>query len=97
MRALFDSCGVNMNIWQAGNAPIAFHTEKFTDAQKKDQKDDKIGRKLFFMKARILAGQANVKNNVLGAKDFKWLAKEEVEKIVAKDYWESIKHILATR
>jgi large subunit ribosomal protein L46 len=49
------------------------------------------------MKARIMAGQVNLKENKLGHKDFKWLAKDELEKEVDGSYWKSVKNMLAER
>jgi large subunit ribosomal protein L46 len=48
---------------------------------------------VFFFKAHILAGQVHpVKKNI---KDFAWLTKEEIEPLVDKYYWDSIKDILS--
>jgi large subunit ribosomal protein L46 len=52
------------------------------------------GEKTFFMKARIMAGQADITANELGVEDFKWLAKEEVQKEVSPPYWAHIKNML---
>ena len=52
------------------------------------------GEKTFFMKSRIMAGQADIVANELGVKDFKWLAKEEVQKTVSPLYWAHVKHML---
>lgn len=55
------------------------------------------GAKTFFMKARIMAGQVNLKENKFGLQDFKWLAKEELKQEVDGSYWKSIKNMLAER
>ena len=47
----------------------------------------------FLYKAHILAGQAMVDGEKV--KDFAWLTKEEVQKRVAKDYWEGVKDVLS--
>jgi large subunit ribosomal protein L46 len=49
--------------------------------------------KTFFMKARIMAGQADVAS-LSGAEDFKWLAKDEIEKVFHPAYWMRVKHML---
>lgn len=49
--------------------------------------------KTFFMKARIMAGQADVAN-ASGAEDFKWLAKDEIEKVFHPAYWVRVKNML---
>ncbi|KIW02139.1 uncharacterized protein PV09_06625 [Verruconis gallopava] len=56
-----------------------------------------MGEKLFFMKARIMAGQFDLAATQMGITDFKWLSKEEVEKQVDSSYWSSIKNMLPTR
>lgn len=53
--------------------------------------------KTFFIKARIMGGQADLKENKLGLSEFKWLAKEEIQKAVSPMYWRSIKNMLAER
>ena len=50
--------------------------------------------KTFFMKGRIMAGQADIEGNELGVEDFKWLAKEEIQKEVSEQYWASVKNML---
>ena len=53
--------------------------------------------KTFFMKARIMAGQANIKDNKLEVADFQWLAKDEIEKAVSPNYWSAVRNMLAER
>ncbi|KIW10838.1 hypothetical protein PV08_10137 [Exophiala spinifera] len=58
------------------------------------------GEKTFYMKARILAGQADLaaaKKNGVDIEDYKWLSKEEVEKHVHPDYWVRIKNMLVAQ
>ncbi len=52
------------------------------------------GDKTFFMKARIFAGQADVNSAGGIYEDFKWLAKEDIEKMVHAKYWSKIKNML---
>jgi large subunit ribosomal protein L46 len=49
------------------------------------------------MKARIMAGQVDLKDNLFGLSDFKWLTKQELEKQVSKRYFSYIKNMLADR
>ena len=86
-----------MNTWVIGNVPIGHHQQEHLEPVKTDSGLNEVGLKTFFMKARIMAGQANLKENTLGATDFKWLAKEEIQKEVDKKYWNSIKNMLAER
>jgi len=87
-----DTAGVNMNTWFVGRVPIGFHEEKY-----RTKTTGEVGLKTFFLKARIMAGQANLKGNKFGLSDFQWLAKEEVQKAVDHHYWHSIRNMLADR
>ncbi|EOD51563.1 putative 50s ribosomal subunit l30 protein [Neofusicoccum parvum UCRNP2] len=97
-RVLVHAGGVNMNTWVVGNHPIGHYQHKF---QKKIQNADKgmeeLGEKIFFMKARIMAGQANLAENKYGLADFKWLAKEEIEPVVTAGYWGQVRDMLTAR
>jgi large subunit ribosomal protein L46 len=55
------------------------------------------GEKVFFMKTRIMAGQADLKENVFGDQDFEWLAKEEIEEKVTRQYWAAVRNMLVER
>ena len=76
-RILTQAAGVNMNTWLVGRIPIGHYQYDYPS-----KTTGELGLKTFFMKARIMAGQANLKGNQLGLSDFKWLAKEEVKKEV---------------
>lgn len=56
-----------------------------------------LGEKVFFMKARIMAGQADLSRNALGDTEFAWLSKEEVEGVVGRGYWRSVRNMLTER
>ena len=88
-----------MNTWIVGRHPVGHHVHKFfvpklLDAEKKTKQ---LGEKTFFMKARIMAGQANLKDNKLGLTDYKWLAKDELQKELHPSYWNSVKNMLVER
>lgn len=90
--------GINMNTWVVGNAPIGHHTHIFGKAiANTEAKTEELGQKIFFMKARIMAGQANLEGNVFGDTEFRWLSKEEIEKTVGSRYFGSVKNMLAER
>lgn len=95
-RILKQTGGPNMNTWLVGHIPIGHHEASYKEPKTVGNLTEH-GIKTFFLKARIMAGQVNIKENKLGAEDFKWLAKEEVEKEVQKNYWNSIKNMLAER
>lgn len=83
-----------MNTWVIGNVPIGHQVIQFPG----DQTDSKhVGVKRFFMKARIMAGQANLKDNEFGLEDFKWLSREEIQKEFKSQDWHAVRNILAER
>lgn len=93
-----------MNTWVVGNHPVGHRVSDYKEPS--NDKESKIeekkrmqllGEKLFFMRARIMAGQADLKDNMFGLKDFKWLAREEVEQQVQRAYWNDIKNMLPAR
>ncbi|KZF21529.1 CAF1-domain-containing protein [Xylona heveae TC161] len=97
-RILVQSAGINMNTWVVGNIPIGHHNFKFPQPVFNKVKGvEEVGEKTFFMKARIMAGQANLAENQLGLSDFKWLSKEEIEKAVPQRYWSSVRDMLSDR
>ncbi|KAF2836689.1 50S ribosomal subunit L30 [Patellaria atrata CBS 101060] len=97
-RIIVQAGGINMNTWVVGNAPVGHYSRPFRTPVVDSAKGiEELGEKVFFMKARILAGQANLKENALELTDFQWLAKEEIEGIVTPEYWSDVKNMLATR
>jgi len=97
-RVLVHAGGVNMNTWLVGNAPTGHYHSTFENPILNSEKNvEELGQKVFFMKARIMAGQANIEQNKLGLSDFKWLAKEEVEQAVAPKYWSAVRNMLPER
>lgn len=97
-RVIVQAGGINMNTWVVGNAPIGHHTHSFGKAVSNAEKNtEELGEKVFFMKARIMAGQANLGGNVFGDTEFKWLSKEEIEKTVGTKYFASVKNMLTER
>ncbi|KAL8387964.1 hypothetical protein RB595_009547 [Gaeumannomyces hyphopodioides] len=95
-RVLNQAAGVNMNTWIVGRVPIAHHVvEPVFD---KDSTAVKVkGSKTFFLKGRIMAGQADITDNKLGVSDFKWLTQEELKKQLPTGYYRSIRNMLALR
>ncbi|KAK3199361.1 hypothetical protein Dsin_022776 [Dipteronia sinensis] len=109
-RVLGSSCGVNMNTWFVGNHPVGHYTRDLAnlktilgskgDAAKDTKKEvtesneEVEVEKTFFMKARIFSGQADVQYNKNDVEDFRWLTKQEIEKVVSPSYWSRIKNML---
>ena len=92
------AAGVNMNTWIVGNAPVGHHNTNYPQPViNEEKKVEQLGEKTFFMKARIMAGQANLKDNKLGLADFRWLAKEEIQKEVHPQYFNAVRNMLVER
>lgn len=96
-RILSTSGGPNMNTWLVGHVPIGHHQLDYPSPTQLPSGLTEHGAKTFFLKARIMAGQFNLKESKLGLKDFKWLVKEEVQKEVEETYWKSVRNMLAER
>ncbi|KAL0932000.1 mitochondrial 54S ribosomal protein mL46 [Colletotrichum truncatum] len=94
-RVLEQSAGVNMNTWMVGRAPVAHHVVK--PAVKQDGSLERKGEKTFFLKWRIMAGQADLANNKHGYSEFQWLTKEELKEALPFEYYRSVRNMLADR
>ncbi|KAE8349978.1 ribonuclease H-like domain-containing protein [Aspergillus coremiiformis] len=97
-RTLTQAAGVNMNTWMVGFHPVGHHVYNFV-RPKVDTANgaEHLGEKTFFMKARIMAGQADLGANTQNLQDFKWLTKEEIAPFVLPQYYSNIKNMLAER
>jgi len=85
-----------MNTWIVGHVPIGHYVaEPYVDAS--SGAVARAGAKTFFMKGRIMAGQADLKGNKFGLSDWKWLTREEVEGHVGPKYWSRVKAMIAAR
>lgn len=94
-RVLEQAAGVNMNTWVVGRVPVAHLVEH--PVRKADGVVDKKGKKTFFLKGRIMAGQADLKGNPLGYTDFKWLTREELEKELSPEYYKGVRNMMSDR
>lgn len=88
-----------MNTWFVAGHPIGHHIDTAQAGVEKTaspdtQAVDLDAEKTFFLKARIFAGQADLNGNNYAVEEFKWLAKDEIEKHVTPEYWSSIKNML---
>ncbi|PUU75050.1 39S mitochondrial ribosomal protein L46-domain-containing protein [Tuber borchii] len=92
-RTLLEAAGPNMNTWFVGSAPIGLYKYKYPPGYAQNQ----VGKKVFFMKARILAGQANLTNNKQDLEDFQWLAKDELKEVVGNKYYKAVQHMLVAQ
>ena len=55
------------------------------------------GVRTFFMKGRIMAGQANLEGNQFGLSQYKWLTKKEIEKRFLQYDFDKVMNMLAER
>ncbi|KAI0191289.1 39S mitochondrial ribosomal protein L46-domain-containing protein [Xylaria flabelliformis] len=94
-RALELAAGVNMNTWMVGRVPVA-HLVKQPEFNE-DTSLRQRGEKIFFHKGRIMAGQADLKDNKMGLKDFNWLTKEELKAKLDRDYFHAVRNMMADR
>lgn len=94
-RILIQSAGMNMNTWIIGHAPVGHYIQPAL--YNEDSTLKALGEKTFYMKARIMAGQANLEGNQYGLQDFKWLTKEELQKHFGLKYYSDVKNMLADR
>ncbi|EXJ53987.1 hypothetical protein A1O7_09324 [Cladophialophora yegresii CBS 114405] len=95
-RILFTSLGPNMNTFFVGNHPVGHSIPLKQDLAATQSLID--GEKTFFMKARIMAGQAALPTTAnTKIHDFRWLSKDEVESTVHPHYWRSVRNMLVAQ
>ncbi|KAI8336149.1 39S mitochondrial ribosomal protein L46-domain-containing protein [Chlamydoabsidia padenii] len=85
-RQLKEACGKDMDVWFVGRQPITFYK------QSPSRKEETEGLKIFFMKARMYAGQAKPNNKDVS--DYAWLTKDELATYLTPDYYKAIKDSL---
>jgi large subunit ribosomal protein L46 len=88
-----------MHTWIVSNQPVGHFDRPHAKDKVKINSAGALekGDLTLFLKGRIMMGQADIKENELGVSEFKWLAKEEIQKLVPPKYWESIDDILPSR
>lgn len=87
-----------MNTWMVGHHPVGHLVYKLRKPKSDEEAGTQLlGEKTFFMKSRIIAGQADVVESSKDLKDFKWLAKEEIQPLVGKQYWSAVQDMLTER
>ncbi|KAI9809415.1 MAG: 54S ribosomal protein L17 mitochondrial [Pycnora praestabilis] len=97
-RILVQSGGLNMNTWAVGHVPVGYYGYAYQKPMSNQENGtEELGEKTFFMKARIMTGQASLTENKFGLVDFKWLDKDEIEKTVNPRYWSAVRNMLAER
>ncbi|KAL9131528.1 MAG: hypothetical protein Q9217_000542 [Psora testacea] len=97
-RIIVQTGGINMNTWVVGNMPVGHQVFNYPQSKvSKEQSIETRGEKTFYMKARMMAGQANLKDNKFDLEDFQWLVKEELQKAIHPRDFAAVKNILADR
>ena len=87
-----------MNTWVVGNMPIGHNVYNYKHpVVNKEYGSELRGEKVFFMKARIMAGQASLTDNKFGFEDFQWLTKEEIQDSFNSQDWNAVKTMLPER
>ncbi|KAJ4268566.1 hypothetical protein NW762_002630 [Fusarium torreyae] len=94
-RVLDQAAGVNMNTWIVGRVPVAHVVTR--PKVKADGIVEKKGEKTFFIKGRIMAGQADLEGNPFGYTDYKWLTREELQKELPSEYFRGVRNMMADR
>lgn len=89
-RGFEQACGRDLKRWLVARHPVGHMTYAYAT--------DRVGypgAKVYFLKARALAGQAktNSSDNASAA-EFAWLTKEEVQQRVGEAYWKAIAPML---
>ena len=97
-RIIVQTGGINMNTWVVGNMPIGHQVYDYSKAMMEEKKGSETrGEKTFFMKARIMAGKPNLKDNKFDISEYQWLAKDEIQQALHPRDWSAVKNILAER
>lgn len=87
-----------MNTWVVGNMPVGHQIYNYTKPVIDEAKGSEIrGEKTFFMKARIMAGKANLESNKFDLAEYQWLAKDEIQQVLDQQDWSAVKNVLAER
>lgn len=89
-----------MNTWLVGRHPIAY--EEWKPVYKSEEGKEGLtlarrGLNVFYLRARIMAGQADLTNNLHGADAFKWLTREEIQEHVHPNTFESVEQTMPER
>lgn len=83
-----------MNTWLIGRHPIAHEHREPTYATDREKEGERFlkrrGADVFYLKGRIMAGQADLSKNEFGLTDFMWLTKEELKKQLQPGLYSSV-------
>ncbi|KAB5558164.1 39S mitochondrial ribosomal protein L46-domain-containing protein [Coniochaeta sp. 2T2.1] len=96
-RILAESAGVNMNTWIVGRVPVAHVVNKPLFKKDNPEQIERKGEKVFFLKGRIMAGQADLAGNKHGLTDFRWLTREELQGVLPQKVYSQARLMMADR
>ncbi|GAO48790.1 hypothetical protein SAICODRAFT_18651 [Saitoella complicata NRRL Y-17804] len=85
-RRLDETCGVDMNTWFVSRHPVGAMKFKFRSPVA-GPKFSYVGRRTFFLRGRIFAGQVKLSNEY---QEFAWLTKDEIKERVSQTYWDGV-------
>ena len=88
-RGLDAAVGRDLKRWIVAHHPVGHHAYAYPAGQ---QKVGCTGAKVYFLKARALAGRCNTAEGV----QYAWLTKEELEGKLEKEYWKAVGPILSS-
>ena len=92
------AAGTNMNTWVVGNMPVGHQIHPGARPPSETSLiPSKNIEKVFYMKARIMAGQAKLEENQLGLREFRWLTKQELQTTLSPQDFSAVKKVLADR
>ena len=88
-----------MNTWIVGNHPVGHLRIPYPKGIVKLNERGHIeeGVLMFYMKARIMAGQADISQTMRGFKDFQWLCREELQSVLHRKVWSEARKMLPSQ
>ena len=97
-RVIVQAAGTNMNTWVVGNMPVGHQIHNIAGPSSETSlTPSKNTHKVFYMKAHIMAGQADLKDNGLGLQEYRWLTKQELQRTLSPQDFGAVKKVLADR
>lgn len=98
-RALREQCGKDMNTWMVGRHPVAHYIVPPVMKRGNPREVAKSGEKVFYVKGRIMAGQANISSSrtTHGIKDFQWLTRDELPPLLGYERFSKLRIMMADR
>lgn len=90
-----------MNTWIVGRHPVAYQhwepTYQDDETAEGGRSLKRRGGNVFFLKGRIMAGQADLTDNGFDFVDFKWLTKDELKEQLQPALYQSVETALPSQ